>query len=103
MHPSQVPVIDSFIVGDMNDAMDAIDGMLQLYGQYKVIRFRVLLPKKSNARSIGYALLNELNLRLRHLFKGSISMNIRYIVYHHDNDHYAMLLLDEDSANTFML
>ncbi|MEM2923507.1 MAG: hypothetical protein QW560_03730 [Candidatus Nitrosocaldus sp.] len=101
MHPSQVPVMHSFMVNDVNGAMDAIDGILQLYEQYKAIRFRVLLPKGTNARSLGYTLLNELNLRIRHLFKGSI--NLRYLVYHHDSNHYALLLLDEDSANTFML
>lgn len=103
MHPSQVPVIHSFMVSDVDTAMDAIDGILQLYEQHRAIRFRVLLPKSSDARSLGYTLLNELNLRIRHLFKGSMSINIRYLVYHHDSNHYALLLLDEDSADTFML
>ncbi len=98
MHPSQVPVIHSFIVNDVRDAIDAVDIMLQLYEQHNTVRFRILLPKANTARSIGYILLNELNLRIRYTFKG----NIRYIVYHHDSNHYALLLLDDESANTLI-
>ncbi|MCS6767187.1 MAG: hypothetical protein RMJ59_03525 [Candidatus Nitrosocaldus sp.] len=100
MHPSQVPVIHSFVINDPREVMDAIGSMLMLYEQHKAVRFRVLLPKDDRARGIGYALLNGLNLRIRHMLKGS---NIRYVVYHHDSSHYALLLLDEDSASTFMV
>ncbi|MFN4336127.1 MAG: hypothetical protein ACK4FV_00905 [Candidatus Nitrosocaldus sp.] len=98
MRPSEVPVIHSFIVNDVREAIDAVDNMLQLYEQHNTVRFRILLPKADNAKRIGYILLNELNLRIRHTFKG----NIRYIVYHHDSNHYALLLLDDGSSNTFM-
>ncbi|MEM4398961.1 MAG: hypothetical protein QXV18_04015 [Candidatus Nitrosocaldus sp.] len=99
MHPSQVPVIHSFTANDVREALNAVDNMLQLYEQYKAVRFRVLLPKAGNAKSIGYDLLNELNLRIRHVFKG----NIRYLIYHHDSNYYALLLLDDESANAFMM
>ncbi len=53
--------------------------------------FRIIMTKeKKTAKKIGYTLLNEINLGLR---KTKQERDVRYWIYSHDADHFAMVLI----------
>lgn len=56
--------------------------------------FKILIPNDQNlARKLGYTIVNELNSGLR---IKRYTHNIRYFVYHHDPEHYAIVIASEE-------
>lgn len=90
-HPSQIPISKTFQVDSEYKAPEIASEMIKLgFGGQKGA-FRVLMTKdKSVAKKIGFTLMNELNLGLR---KAKQERDVRYWIYSHDEDHYAMVLI----------
>ena len=61
--------------------------------------FKVLMPKESKlAKRIGYTVTTGVTHGLRQ--KNEIR-DIKYWTYHHDKDHYAIVLISNKSTNDF--
>lgn len=96
IHPSQIPTSHTFSVKDYHDALTVLNEMLAMDFS-KESGFKVLMPKDQNlARSIGYTIVNELNKGLR---MQRYSGNVKYFVYHHDPEHYAIILVTEEKLS----
>jgi len=93
MHPSKIPISKSFDVKDQSDAWKVIGEMLAM--DFKETGFKILMPKDQNlAKKLGYTIVNELNKGLR---MQRYSHKIRYFVYHHDPEHYAIVIASEEA------
>ena len=93
VHPSQIPISQLFNVKDHSDAWKTINEMLAMDFS-KEQAFKILMPKDQDlARKLGYAIVNELNKGLR---IQRYQHNIRYFVYHHDSEHYAIVIASEE-------
>lgn len=89
-HPKDLPVSKIFDLKDEKDAIDAVNEMV-LIGFEKNSGFKVLLPKeKKLAKRMGYTITTGVTSELRS--KNKIR-DIRYWTYHHDQDHYAIVLI----------
>ncbi len=103
MHPKDVEVMDVISIDRLDDLWSAISVILDIYRRHNTIRVRVLIPKdrsdkdNSMARRIIHRLLNEVNIAVRRL---GYSDSIRYIIYHHDETSYGILLFDSRTAYT---
>ncbi len=95
MNPSEFEVAQVIEVDSMDKVWEAISAMLTAYKEQGKISARILVPKSDvyNARIIIHILTNELNLALR---RNGYTSNIRYLIYHHDNVYFGVLLLDHD-------
>ncbi len=86
-------------VDGLEDLWNSIDTILDIYKEHNTIRVRVLVAKdkgdNSIARKIVHKLLNELNIALRRI---GYNDNIRYLIYHHSENYYGILLLDSYTA-----
>ncbi len=94
IHPSQIPISQLFDVKDYSEAWKVISEMLTT-GFSKEAGFKILMPKDQNlAKKLGYTILNELNKGLK---IKQYSHRIRYFVYHHDAEHYAIVIASEEA------
>ena len=87
-----IPVQKTFEIKDEKDAYDAAEEMVQI-GFYKEKKgFKVLMPKESEkiAKRIGYIVTTTVTSGLR---KENQHRDIRYWTYHHDKEHYAIVLV----------
>ena len=87
-----IPIKETFDLKDEKDAYDAAEKMVQI-GFYKEKKgFKVLMPKepKKNAQRIGYIVTTTVSSKLR---KENQHRDIRYWTYHHDKEHYAIVLV----------
>jgi hypothetical protein len=90
-HPKDLPVIKTFDLKDEKDALDAVDEMVKIGFRDKNEGFRVLMPKETKiAKRIGYTVTTGITAGLRE--KKEIR-DIKYWTYHHDKDHYAIVLI----------
>lgn len=90
-HPSQIPISQVFQIDDELRAQDLAAQMVRLGFASQKGAFRVIMTKdKATAKKIGFTILSELNMGLR---KTKQERDIRYWVYSHDADHYAMILI----------
>jgi hypothetical protein len=93
-HPSKLPISKIFDLKDEKDASDAAAEMVKLGFENKKDGYKVLMPKDSKlAKRIGYIVTTSVNHGLR---DNNQERNIRYWTYHHDDEHYAIVLI---SAN----
>ena len=91
VHPSRIPVAKVFDVRDERQAAEAAEEMVRLGFSNRRNGFRVLMPKeKKVAKGIGYTVTSTLNYMLR---KDNRRRDLRYWTYHHDDDHYAIVLI----------
>ena len=87
-----IPIIKTFYLKDEKDAYEAAEEMVQI-GFYKEKKgFKVLIPKESEkiAKRIGYIVTTTVTSGLR---KENQHRDIRYWTYHHDKEHYAIILV----------
>jgi hypothetical protein len=87
-----IPIKETFDLKDEKDAYDAAEKMIQI-GFYKEKKgFKVLMPKESEkiAKRIGYIVTTTVTSGLR---KENQHRDIRYWTYHHDKEHYAIVLV----------
>ena len=90
-HPSQLPVAHSFQIDDERKAPDMAAEMVRLGFAEQKGAFRIIMTKEQKtAKKIGFTIMNELNFGLR---KAKQERDVRYWIYSHDADHYAMVLI----------
>ena len=90
-HPSQIPVVKVFDIKDEKDAEDVVEEMVRIGFSNQKKGYKVLLPKESRvAKRMGYIVTTGVNFGLR---KTNQERNIRYWTYHHDKEHYAIVLI----------
>ena len=90
-HPKDLPILKTYVLKDEKDASDAVKDMVKLGFKNRKEGFKVLMPKESKiAKRIGYAVTTGVTQRLRQ--KNEIR-DIKYWTYHHDEDHFAIVLI----------
>lgn len=93
-HPSKLPIAKIFDLKDEKDASNAAEEMVKLGFENRKDGFKVLMPKDSKlAKRIGYTVTTSVNYGLR---SNNQERNIRYWAYHHDDDHYAIVLISSN-------
>jgi hypothetical protein len=94
-HPSQIPIVKIFDIKDEKDAEDAVEEMIRIGFSNQKKGYKVLFPKDDIvAKRIGYIVTTGVNFGLR---KTSQEQDIRYWTYHHDKEHYAIVLISTKS------
>ena len=94
-HPKELPISKIYDLKDEKDALDAVQDMIQIGFQNKKDGFKVLMPKESKiAKRIGYTVTTGVTHGLRQ--KNEVR-DIRYWTYHHDKDHYAIVLISNST------
>lgn len=94
-HPKELPISKTYDLKDEKDAMEATEDMIRIGFQNKKDGFKVLMPKESKiAKRIGYTVTTGVTHGLRQ--KNEIR-DIRYWTYHHDKDHYAIVLISNSA------
>lgn len=90
-HPSQLPVAHLFQIEDERKAVELAEQMVKLGFTTQKGAFKVIMTKEQKtAKKIGFTIMNELNFGLR---KTKQERDVRYWIYSHDADHYAMVLI----------
>lgn len=97
-HPSDLPVAKNFDVKDEKDATDAVDEMIKLGFNDRKEGFKVLMPKETKlAKRIGFTITTGVSAGLRKIGQ---ERDIRYWTYHHDKDHYAIVLISSKALES---
>ena len=90
-HPKDLPIFKTYDLKDEKEASDAVDDMVNLGFSGRKEGFKILMPKESKlAKRIGYSVTTGVNYGLR---KKNEVRDIKYWTYHHDDDHYAIVLI----------
>ncbi|MDH3696799.1 MAG: hypothetical protein OEQ15_05740 [Nitrosopumilus sp.] len=90
-HPKDLPVSKTYDLKDEKEAIKAVEDMVKLGFQVKKEGFRVLMPKESKiAKRIGYTITTGITHGLR---QKNENRDIKYWTYHHDDEHYAIVLI----------
>ncbi len=90
-HPSKIQIEKTFDVKDEKDASDAAEEIVKLGFSDKKTGFKVLMPKEQkSAKRIGHIVTTGITYGLKQTKQES---NIRYWTYHHDKEHYAIVLV----------
>ncbi len=90
-HPKELPISKIYDLKDEKEASDAVEDMVKLGFENKKEGVKVLMPKESKlAKRIGYTITTGVTQGLRQ--KNEVR-DIRYWTYHHDEDHYAIVLI----------
>lgn len=94
-HPKDLPIAKTYDLKDEKDASEAVDDMVKLGFKDRKEGFKVLMPKESKiAKRMGYTVTTGVTKGLRQ--KNEIR-DVRYWTYHHDDDHYAIVLISNAS------
>ena len=94
-HPKDLPIAKTYDLKDEKDASEAVEDMVKLGFKDRKEGFKVLMPKESKiAKRIGYTVTTGVTKGLRQ--KNEIR-DVRYWTYHHDDDHYAIVLISNTS------
>ncbi|WP_299292605.1 hypothetical protein [Nitrosopumilus sp.] len=90
-HPKDLPVSKTYDLKDEKDARDAVEDMVKLGFKNRKDGFRILMPKETKlAKRMGYTVTTGVTHGLRQVNE---ERDIRYWTYHHDDDHYAIVLI----------
>ena len=90
-HPKELPIFKTYDLKDEKDAFDAVEDMVTLGFRNRREGFKILMPKETKlAKRIGYSVTTGVNVELR---KKNEVRDIKYWTYHHDEDHYAIVLI----------
>ena len=90
-HPRDLPISKTYDIKDEKDASDAVESMVSLGFKDRREGFKVLMPKESKiAKRIGYTVTTGVTHGLR---QKNETRDVRYWTYHHDKDHYAIVLI----------
>ncbi len=90
-HPSKIPIEKTFEAKDEKDASEAAEEIVKMGFSNQKTGYKVLMPKESKtAKRIGYIVTTSINMGLRQTKQ---EREIRYWTYHHDDNHYAIVLI----------
>ena len=91
-HPRDIPVFKTYDLKDEKDAAEAAEEMVRLRFNNRRDGFRVLMPKEEPkmAKRMGYAVTTGVTHGLRQINE---PRDIKYWTYHHDEEHYATVLI----------
>jgi len=90
-HPNELPIFKTFDLKDEKDATNAVEEIVNLGFSERKEGFKVLMPKQEKlAKRIGYTITTGVNYGLR---KKNEIRDIKYWTYHHDPEHYAIVLI----------
>ena len=90
-HPKELPIFKTFDLKDEKDATNAVEEIVNLGFSERKEGFKVLMPKQEKlAKRIGYTITTGVNYGLR---KKNEIRDIKYWTYHHDPEHYAIVLI----------
>ena len=94
-HPKDLPISKTYDLKDEKEALRAVEDMVKLGFQGKKEGFRVLMPKESRtAKRIGYTVTTGITHGLR---QKKENRDIKYWTYHHDDEHYAIVLISNST------
>ncbi len=94
-HPKNLPISKTYDLKDEKDASNAVEDMVKLGFENRKEGFKVLMPKESKlAKRIGYTVTTGVTQGLR---QKNEPRDIKYWTYHHDEDHYAIVLISNTS------
>nr|AIF14068.1 hypothetical protein [uncultured marine thaumarchaeote KM3_65_H02] len=87
-----IPIKKTFDLKDEKDAYDAAEEMVQIGFHKEKKGFKVLMPNESKktAKRIGYIVTTSVSAGLR---KAGQERDIWYGTYHHDKEHYGIVLV----------
>lgn len=92
-HPKNLPISKTYIVKNENDAIKAVEDMVNLGFKEKKEGFKVLMPKETKiAKRIGYTITTGITYGLKQNKKIE---DIKYWTYHYDETHYAIVLISQ--------
>ncbi|HJL67631.1 MAG TPA: hypothetical protein QF518_02445 [Nitrosopumilus sp.] len=90
-HPKELPISKTYDLKDEKDASDAVEDMVKMGFDGRKDGFKVLMPKETKlAKRIGYTVTTGITQGLRQENK---VRDIKYWTYHHDDEHYAIVLI----------
>ena len=90
-HPKDLPIAKTYDLKDEKDASEAVEDIVNRGFKNKKEGYKVLMPKESKtAKRIGYTVTTGVTHGLR---QRNEIRDIRYWTYHHDNEHYAIVLI----------
>jgi len=94
-HPKDLPISKTYDLKDEKEAMMAVEDMVNLGFKGKKEGYKVLMPKESKiAKRIGYSVTTGMTTGWRQKKEDRDS---KYWTYHHDNEHYAIVLIHRDN------
>ena len=90
-HPKELPISKTYDLKDEKDASDAVEDMVKMGFDGRKEGFKVLMPKEEKlAKRIGYTVTTGVTQGLRQENK---IRDIKYWTYHHDDEHFAIVLI----------
>jgi len=96
-HPKDLPVAKTYDLKDEKEASEAVEDMVKSGFVDKKEGFRVLFTKETRtAKRIGYTITTGVTHGLKQ--KKEIP-DIRYWTYHHDDEHYAIVLISSNALS----
>ena len=96
-HPKELPISKTYDLKNEKDATNAVEDMVNIGFEGKREGFKVLMPKESKlAKRIGYAVTTGITHGLRQKNK---NRDIKYWTYHHDDEHYAIVLINNSALS----
>ncbi len=94
-HPKDLPISKTYVLKDEKEASEAVEDMVKLGFKNRNEGFKVLMPKESKlAKRIGYTVTTGVTQGLRQ--KNEIR-DIKYWTYHHDEEHFEIVLISNAS------
>ena len=93
-HPKDLPISKVYDIENEKDASKVVDEMVKIGFKDKKEGFKVLMPKEAKiAKRIGYSITTGVTQGLRQ--KNEIR-DVKYWTYHHDKEHYAIVLISSN-------
>ena len=91
-HPKDLPISKTYDLKNEEDAIKAIEDMVYLGFKEKKEGYKVLMPKETKiAKRIGYTVTTGITKGLR---EKNETRDVKYWTYHHDDEHFAIVLID---------
>ena len=94
-HPKNLPISRVYDVKNEKEAMEAVENMVNLGFKQKKEGVKVLMPKETKiAKRIGYTITTGVTKGLR---QKNETRDVKYWTYHHDDEHFAIVLIDNSA------
>jgi hypothetical protein len=94
-HPKDLPITKVYDLKNENDAILAVEDMVNLGFKDKKEGFKVLMPKETKlAKRIGYTITTGVTKGLR---QKNETRDVKYWTYHYDDEHFAIVLIDNSA------